>query len=130
MTVFSFHPVKAVTSAEGGAVTTNSDELAVACVGFRSFGTVPTPYGGGWECTPPKPSATTSGCRTCTPRSGRSQLSKLGNFIALRGALADRYRRRLIEMALPDVYAPPATMPGWRHAYHLFPVWVPDRARV
>jgi len=129
MTVFSFHPVKAVTSAEGGAVTTNSAELAAALRQFRSHGIVPTPGEGGWSYA-----AETLGYNfrlsDVHAALGRSQLSKLGSFIALRGALADRYRRRLIAMALPDVYAPPAAMPGWRHAYHLFPVWVPDRGRV
>ena len=38
MTVFSFHPVKIITTAEGGAVTTNSDELAEKLALFRSHG--------------------------------------------------------------------------------------------
>src|SRR4051812_44779232 len=129
MTVFSFHPVKTVTSAEGGAVTTNSDELAAALRRFRSHGTVPAPELGGWAYAV-ESLGYNFRLSDVHAALGRSQLSKLGNFIALRGALADRYRRRLIEMDLPDVYAPPAAMPGWRHAYHLFPVWVPDRQRV
>ncbi len=129
MTVFSFHPVKAITTAEGGVVTTNSDELAAALRKFRCFGTVATPQDGGWAYA-----AESLGYNfrlsDLHAALGVSQLSKLGNFVALRGALADRYRRRLIEMALPGVAAPPAAMPGWRHAYHLFPVLVPDRRRV
>ena len=38
MTVFSFHPVKIITTAEGGAVTTNSAELAERLALFRSHG--------------------------------------------------------------------------------------------
>lgn len=38
MTVFSFHPVKTVTLGEGGAVTTNSDELAAALKRERNHG--------------------------------------------------------------------------------------------
>ena len=38
---FSFHPVKPITSAEGGAVTTNDPALADALRRFRSHGTVP-----------------------------------------------------------------------------------------
>ena len=45
---FSFHPVKAVTTGEGGAVTTNSDSLAEALRRFRSHGTVNHPEHGGW----------------------------------------------------------------------------------
>ena len=38
MAVFSFHPVKIITTAEGGAVTTNSAELAEKLALFRSHG--------------------------------------------------------------------------------------------
>jgi UDP-4-amino-4,6-dideoxy-N-acetyl-beta-L-altrosamine transaminase len=38
MTVFSFHPVKIITTAEGGAVTTNSAELAERLALFRNHG--------------------------------------------------------------------------------------------
>ncbi len=38
MTVFSFHPVKTITTAEGGAVTTNSKELYNKLCAFRSHG--------------------------------------------------------------------------------------------
>src|SRR6185312_14797602 len=82
MTVFSFHPVKAVTSAEGGAVTTNSAELAATLRQFRSHGIVPTPAEGGWSYA-----AETLGYNfrlsDVHAALGRSQLSKLGNFIAL-----------------------------------------------
>lgn len=38
MTVFSFHPVKTITTAEGGAVTTNNEELYKRLCAFRSHG--------------------------------------------------------------------------------------------
>lgn len=38
MTVFSFHPVKTITTGEGGAVTTNSDELYQKLLMLRSHG--------------------------------------------------------------------------------------------
>lgn len=38
MTVFSFHPVKTITTAEGGCVTTNSEELYKKLCAFRSHG--------------------------------------------------------------------------------------------
>ena len=38
MTVFSFHPVKTITTAEGGAVVTNSKELYDKLCAFRSHG--------------------------------------------------------------------------------------------
>lgn len=38
MTVFSFHPVKTITTCEGGAVTTNSEELYKKLIAYRSHG--------------------------------------------------------------------------------------------
>ena len=38
MAVLSFHPVKSITTAEGGAITTNSDELAQKLVLFAKHG--------------------------------------------------------------------------------------------
>ncbi len=39
MTVFSFHPVKTITTAEGGAVTTNNEKLYQKLLMLRSHGT-------------------------------------------------------------------------------------------
>ena len=38
MTVFSFHPVKTITTCEGGAVTTNNEELYKKLCAFRAHG--------------------------------------------------------------------------------------------
>lgn len=38
MTVFSFHPVKTITTAEGGAVVTNNEELYKKLLAYRSHG--------------------------------------------------------------------------------------------
>ena len=46
--VFSFHPVKTITTGEGGAVTTNSLELAGAAAPFPIHGMVPHPEHGAW----------------------------------------------------------------------------------
>src|SRR5205807_5621227 len=48
MTAFSFHPVKTATTGEGGAVTTNSADLADALRRFRNHGIVAHPDEGGW----------------------------------------------------------------------------------
>jgi perosamine synthetase len=40
MGIFSFHPRKAVTTGEGGAIVTNDDELAEACRMWRNHGQV------------------------------------------------------------------------------------------
>ncbi len=43
MTVFSFHPVKTITTGEGGAVTTNDEKLYNKLLMLRSHGTIKDP---------------------------------------------------------------------------------------
>ncbi|HET9729801.1 MAG TPA: DegT/DnrJ/EryC1/StrS family aminotransferase [Acidimicrobiia bacterium] len=123
MCTFSFHPVKAITTGEGGAVTTNSDELANELRRFRSHGTVPIPERGGWYYE-----VQTIGYNyrltDVQAALGVSQLRKLNAFVARRNDLAARYRHLL--GGLP-VALPPAAPEGTRHAYHLFAVRVPAR---
>ncbi len=123
---FSFHPVKHVTTAEGGAVTTNSDELAEALRRFRNHGMVRIPEEGGWYY---EIASEGFNYRITDIQSalGTSQLAKLDGFVARRRELAARYRRLLADT---DVVLPPEEQPGFTHAYHLFPVRVPGRRAV
>jgi perosamine synthetase len=130
MCVFSFHPVKAITTGEGGAVTTNSDTYADALRRFRSHGTVPHPDTageGGWYYE-----VETLGFNyrmtDIQAALGVSQLAKLPRFITQRNELAARYRELLADV--PEVVLPPSAPTGSLHAYHLFAVQVPDRRRV
>lgn len=126
MCVFSFHPVKAVTTGEGGAVTTNSTQLADRLRRFRSHGIVPRPEHGGW-CYEVTELGFNYRMTDLQAALGTSQLAKLERFIERRNHLADRYRVLLADL---PVELPPATGPGYRHAYHLFPVRVADRKAV
>ena len=120
MTTFSFHPVKVVTTGEGGAVTTNSPQLADRLRSFRNHGIEQKPAGGGWyyEIAELGFNYRLTDIQAAL---GVSQLSKLGRFVAERQRLAERYRELLA--GLP-VKLPPRPAPGWSHAYHLFPVRV------
>jgi UDP-4-amino-4,6-dideoxy-N-acetyl-beta-L-altrosamine transaminase len=126
MTALSFHPVKVVTTGEGGAVTTNSPELAERLRSFRNHGIERRPDLGGWyyEITELGYNYRLTDIQAAL---GTSQLSKLGRFITERQRLADRYRALLAEI---PVELPPQPEVGWSHAYHLFPIRVVDRARV
>lgn len=126
MTVFSFHPVKPITSAEGGMVTTNDDDLADRLRRFRSHGIVrrtgdePWVYdvvelGFNYRLTDVQAAL------------GRSQMSRLDEFIDRRNEIAARYRELLSGI---DVVLPPEAPDGYRHGYHLFPVLVQERSRV
>lgn len=126
MTVFSFHPVKPITTAEGGIATTNDDDLAERMRRFRSHGIDRTPRENAWEYD-----AVEVGYnyRLTDLQSalGASQMHRLDEFVLRRNEIADRYRKLLA--GLP-VILPPAAPDGWRHGYHLFAVRVPERATV
>lgn len=126
MTEFSFHPVKPITTGEGGAVTTNSDELADALRTFRTHGIVRTPERGGWYYE-----ISTLGFNyrmtDIQAALGLSQLRKLDAFIARRNEIAERYRDRLAD---DPVILPPTTPDGFTHSYHIFPIRVEQRRRI
>ena len=131
MTAFSLHPVKAITTGEGGVVTTDSDALADALRTFRTHGIrrgAPSedPMLGGWhyeiETLAFNYRITDIQCAL-----GLSQLGHLERFITARNEIADRYRERLAD--IPGISLPVAATPGDRHAYHLFVVRFPEGAR-
>lgn len=126
MCTFSFHPVKAVTTGEGGAVTTNSSALAERLRRFRNHGIVRKPHHGGWHY---EVESLGFNYRLTDLQAalGTSQLAKLSRFVARRAARAEAYNRRL---AGTQVELPPTPSAGWRHAWHLYPVRVPERRRV
>ena len=123
---FSFHPVKPVTTAEGGVVTTNDDELADRMRRFRTHGMERTDGAPGWhyEIGDLGFNYRLSDLHAAL---GVAQMHKLDGFVERRNELADRYRTMLADL---DVGLPPAAPVGWRHGYHLFPVLVERRHAV
>ena len=96
MAILSFHPVKHVTTGEGGAILTNSDELAVALRRFRDHGIERRPAhfqqadAGPWhyEQVELGYNLRLSAIQCAL---GVSQLVHLDAFVARRQALAARY---------------------------------------
>jgi perosamine synthetase len=124
MTAFSLHPVKAITTGEGGMVTTESDALADALRSFRTHGIRPRapsedPMLGGWHYEIDSLGfnyrITDIQCAL-----GLSQLEHLERFIVARNQIAERYRELLADVS--GVSLPAPAPPGGRHAYHLFVV--------
>lgn len=124
--VFSFHPVKSVTTAEGGVVTTNDDDLADRLRRFRTIGIRRMPEVAGWYYEVEELGFNYR-MTDLHAALGTSQLRKLDRFIDRRNELADRYRQLLAGLPLA---LPPAPSAGSRHAYHLFVIRVADRRRV
>jgi UDP-4-amino-4,6-dideoxy-N-acetyl-beta-L-altrosamine transaminase len=131
---FSFHPAKTIAMGEGGAVTTNSDELAQAARLIRNHGMTrdsaafsdmemafangePNPWY--YEAHEISHNFRASDINCAL---GLSQLGKLEAFLAVRRQLADRYQERLASLA-PIVRYLPAS-PGDRPGWHLCSVMV------
>jgi len=126
MTTFSFHPVKAMTTGEGGLVSTDDDELAEALRAFRSHGIHARgehdredPLLGGWHYEIDSLGfnyrITDFQCAL-----GERQLSRLDDFVAARNRIATRYRELL--GGVEQLRLPAPAPPGSLHAYHLFVV--------
>ena len=129
MACFSFHPVKTITTGEGGAVTTNDDELAHRLGAFRTHGIerrapAEDPEAGGWYYEIDELGMnyriTDLQCAL-----GVSQMTKLDSFLARRNEIAAEYRRLLADTDV-ELAAPAAE--GQRHAYHLVVALLPEHA--
>jgi dTDP-4-amino-4,6-dideoxygalactose transaminase len=126
MACFSFHPVKSITTGEGGAVTTNDDDLADRLRAFRHHGLRPVPEEGPWA-TRIDEMGFNYRLTDLQAALGTSQLHRLNRFVARRAELACRYDDALADL---DVVCPPAAPIGTVHARHLYPVLVEHRAAV
>lgn len=88
LTVFSFHPVKSITTGEGGAILTNDDARAERLRLFRTHG---IRRGDDWEYSVDELG---QNLRLTDIQSalGLSQLGRLDRFVARRRDIADRYQ--------------------------------------
>ena len=126
MCAFSFHPVKTITTAEGGMVTTNSHALAARLRSFRNHGIdrAGTQDPWGYDIAELGYNYRLSDVHAAL---GLSQLRRVDAFVERRNALAARYDELLT--GLP-VRLPPTAPPGSVHARHLYTVRVPQRHAV
>jgi UDP-4-amino-4,6-dideoxy-N-acetyl-beta-L-altrosamine transaminase len=126
MCCFSFHPVKPITTGEGGMVTTNDPVLANRLRLFRSHEIVRIPENGAWYY---EISNLGFNYRMTDIQAalGVSQMKRLDEFMIRRNEIADYYRSKLASV---DLALPPAATENYRHGYHLFAVLVKDRRRI
>ena len=116
VTVFSFHPVKIITTAEGGMAVTNNHEIAHAMELLRSHGItrdeshMTHPSDGPWYY---QQTALGFNYRMTELQAalGVSQMQRVDSFVAQRHALAKRYDELLSKLPLvtpwqhPDSYS-------------------------
>jgi len=117
---FSFHPVKPITTAEGGMVTTDDAEFAQRLRAFRAHGILSDfrsrEMAGTWEYDMAELGYN---CRLSDVQCalGLSQLSRLDQFIAARQQAAARYGKWLGQF---DWIRPPTVCADRTSGYHLY----------
>jgi UDP-4-amino-4,6-dideoxy-N-acetyl-beta-L-altrosamine transaminase len=118
MTVLSFHPVKHITTGEGGAILTNDDDHAAFLRAFRHHGIVHPKDAPGWFYDIPRLGhnfrITDFQCAL-----GLSQLGRLRSRVARRRSLVRRYNKAFQGLAGLEV---PTERPGVESSYHLYPI--------
>jgi len=121
ITVFSFHPVKIVTTAEGGAALTNNKDLAGKMALYRSHGItrdealMENASHGGWYYEQVDLGFNYR-MTELQAALGVSQMSRLSEFVSARHQLAARYYEKLAELPITLPYQLPNTYSG----LHLF----------
>jgi UDP-4-amino-4,6-dideoxy-N-acetyl-beta-L-altrosamine transaminase len=129
MTVLSFHPVKIVTTGEGGMVLTDDERLAQRLRLFRSHGITREPSAmeaaspGGWHYEMHE-LGYNHRLTDLQAALGSSQMKRLDAFVARRRELADRYDPALAGLPL----LLPARSAEAESAWHLYVIRI-DRER-
>jgi UDP-4-amino-4,6-dideoxy-N-acetyl-beta-L-altrosamine transaminase len=122
ITVFSFHPVKIITTGEGGMALTNNADLANRMRQHRSHGVTSNPD----EMSERPINEIWNYQQVCLGYNyrmtdiaaslGLNQIKRLNDIVCKRNKIADRYNKELSNMPLRIPWQHPATM----SSYHLY----------
>lgn len=116
MTTFSFHPVKTMTTGEGGAIATDNDELAERCRMLRNHGMHKSRPEEPWHYEMAELGfnyrITDIQCAL-----GTSQLKRIEDFVARRRKIVTAYNNAF--QSLENLQTP-MPMPAGRSAWHLY----------
>lgn len=127
--IFSFHPIKDITTGEGGMLTTDDDEIARRVRLFKFHGVSRDAWKAYGSASTARYDTVLAGFKynltDLASALGLHQLRKLNGFIERRAAIAKRYLRELERV---DGIGLPAAPPyPHRHAWHLFTILVEER---
>ncbi len=131
LTTFSFHPVKTITTGEGGAITTNSEELYQKLLSLRSHGMVKDKFKNREEAYTQKDQnpwyyeMQTLGMNyrlaDLAAALGISQLNKLDFFVSRRREIVRRYNDAFADLEYLQI---PFEEKGIFSAFHLYVVLI------
>lgn len=130
MTVFSFHPVKIITTGEGGMVMTNSEGLKNRLQRLRTHGItrdtrfMQSPPQGDWEYQQIELGYNYR-MTDMQAALGYSQLTRIDDFIARRHVLAARYTALLADLPLVT----PHLVSNAYSSFHLYVIRVKEEAK-
>ncbi|WMJ90216.1 UDP-4-amino-4,6-dideoxy-N-acetyl-beta-L-altrosamine transaminase [Anaerocolumna sp. MB42-C2] len=130
MTTFSFHPVKHITTGEGGMITTNNKELYERLILYRSHGitrdtSLLLSNDGPWYY---EQQELGYNYRITDIQSalGLSQMKKLDFFIARRREIAEKYNEAFKDL---DGIIIPGQKEGCNNSWHLYVIQVTEQDR-
>jgi len=126
ITVFSFHPVKIITTGEGGMAVTNDPEFAEKLSRLRTHGI--TNKSDFMYSRPPEEIwnyqqidlGLNYRMTDIQAAIGLSQLQRLDDFVAKRRKIAAKYNRALSDLPI----TPPWQDPWMQSSYHLYPILI------
>ena len=130
MTIFSFHPVKLITTGEGGMVTTNNPDLAQNLQLYRSHGIDKTDHhisrtGAPWAYDM-KVLGRNYRITDIQASLGLSQIKKIDAFVRKRTQIAEMYNELLENVPLIEL---PITKANVKHAWHIYTLLISDKRR-
>ncbi len=130
--VFSFHPIKNMTTAEGGVLTLHDEELARKLRALRFHGLEKSAWNRYAEGGSPQVEVMMPGFKynfmDIQAAIGIHQLASVDEFNARRRYLASLYNKALADIS--EIMMPEAPKYGHFHTWHLYVVKLQDSARM